>query len=143
MPWPPWPGTGAPEQVLVRADSAFYGHATVSAALSAGADVPVTVRLNPAVKHPIAAIPEHAWERIEYTDALFGEATGTWISRRHRIQSPTDHTAPAGGLVLAGSLGAVIRHRPRPAVGCLRATRPAGQRHEQDRGTPPAEREEA
>jgi hypothetical protein len=34
--------TGRP--VLVRADSAFYGHATVSAALKAGAYISVTAR---------------------------------------------------------------------------------------------------
>jgi hypothetical protein len=36
--------------VLVRADSAFYGHATLSAAITAGAAVSVTARMDPAVK---------------------------------------------------------------------------------------------
>src|SRR3954462_6662896 len=38
----------------VRADSAFYGHATIGAAMHAGADVSVTVRLDPTVKTAIA-----------------------------------------------------------------------------------------
>jgi len=73
--------TGASGQVLLRADSAFYGHATVAAALTGGAEVSVTVRMDPAVKRAIARIPESAWETIEYTDAVFDETTNTWVSR--------------------------------------------------------------
>jgi hypothetical protein len=66
---------------LVRADSAFYGRGLVGAAVRAGADVSVTVRLDPKVKAAIAAIGADAWQTIEYTDAVFDEATGRWISR--------------------------------------------------------------
>lgn len=66
--------------VLVRADSAFYGHATVSAALKAGADVSVTARMDPAIKRAIASISEDAWTPIEYTNAILDEQTGQWIS---------------------------------------------------------------
>ncbi|MBB5790855.1 hypothetical protein HD601_005430 [Jiangella mangrovi] len=66
---------------LVRADSAFYTHATIGAALRAGADVSVTVRANPKVKAAIAAIGDDAWTPIEYTDAVFDEHTQTWISQ--------------------------------------------------------------
>jgi hypothetical protein len=68
-------------RVLCRFDSAFYGHAAVSAALSGGAGVSVTVRMDPAVKRAIAGIPDTAWETIEYTDAVFDESTSTWVSR--------------------------------------------------------------
>ena len=68
-------------RVLCRFDSAFYGHAAVSAALAGGAEVSVTVRMDPAVKRAIASIPETAWETIEYTDAVFDETTSTWVSR--------------------------------------------------------------
>jgi hypothetical protein len=71
----------APGRVLMRADSAFYGHATVSAAIKAGADVSVTARLDKRVKAAIATIAEDAWQPIEYTDAVFDENTGRWISR--------------------------------------------------------------
>jgi len=47
--------------VLLRADSAFYGHPTVVAAIGAGAQVSVTVRLDPKVTKAIAQIPEDAW----------------------------------------------------------------------------------
>jgi len=66
---------------LVRADSAFYGRGLVGAAVRAGADVSVTVRMDPKVRAAITAIPDQAWETIEYTDAVFDETTGRWISR--------------------------------------------------------------
>jgi hypothetical protein len=73
--------TGNTARVLVRADSAFYGHASISAALAAGAEVSVTVRMDPAVKRAIASIPQDGWTAIEYTDAVYDEATGAWTSR--------------------------------------------------------------
>jgi len=63
-------------QVLLRADSAFYGHPTISAALYAGAEASVTVRLDPRVRTAIATIPDDAWTTIEYTDAILDEITG-------------------------------------------------------------------
>ncbi len=62
-------------------DSAFYGRPAVAAALRTGAEVSVTIRLDPKVKAIISAIPEHGWEAIEYTDAVFDEDTGRWVSR--------------------------------------------------------------
>ena len=66
---------------LLRADSAFYGQPTVSAAVTSGADISVTVRLDPRVKTAISTIPDDAWKTIQYTDAIFDEATKRWISR--------------------------------------------------------------
>jgi len=68
-------------RVLCRFDSAYYGHAAVSAALAGGAQVSVTVRKDPAVKRAIAGIPETAWETIEYTDAVFDETSNMWVSK--------------------------------------------------------------
>jgi hypothetical protein len=79
---------GAAGWVLVRADSAFYGWPTIGAAVRAGADVSVTVRLDPAVKTAIAAIGEDAWQPIEYRDAVFDEQTGQWISRAEVAEIP-------------------------------------------------------
>lgn len=62
---------------LLWADSAFYGQRAVSAALRAGAQVSVTL----AVRAAIATIGEDAWTAIDYTDALFDEDTGQWVSR--------------------------------------------------------------
>ncbi|BBY55737.1 hypothetical protein MKOR_29880 [Mycolicibacillus koreensis] len=66
---------------LVRADSAFYGYRSVAAAMRGGAEVSITVRLDPAVKTAIAAIDEQAWTPIEYTDAIYDDSTGQWVSR--------------------------------------------------------------
>ncbi|RZL71321.1 MAG: IS1380 family transposase [Rhodococcus sp. (in: high G+C Gram-positive bacteria)] len=69
-------------KVLVRLDSAFYGHPTLGAAIAAGADVSVTVRLTSTIKRAIESIDDDdAWTPIEYTDAIYDEDTDTWISR--------------------------------------------------------------
>jgi hypothetical protein len=72
---------GPARPVLVRMDSAFYARGPLWAALGGGAQVSVTVRMNPQVKAAIAAIPEDAWTSIEYTDAVFDEPSQRWISR--------------------------------------------------------------
>lgn len=79
---------GEPPRVLVRADSAFYGHATVGTAIKAGANVSVTVRMDPAVKAAITTIEEHAWTKIEYTNAIRDETTGEWISKAEVAEVP-------------------------------------------------------
>ena len=79
---------GTSVRPLVRADSAFYGHAVIGAALRAGADVSVTVRMDPKVRAAISAIGESAWTPIEYTDAVFDEQTQTWISRAEVAEIP-------------------------------------------------------
>ena len=73
---------------LLRADSAFYGAPTVGAALRGGAQVSITVRLDPKVKAAIATISQEAWTPIEYTDAIFDEVSGTWVSRAEVAEVP-------------------------------------------------------
>jgi len=75
-------------KVLLRADSAFYGHGPIGAAVRAGAQVSVTVRLDPKVRAAIAAIDDRAWTPIEYTDAIFDEDTQTWISTAEVAEVP-------------------------------------------------------
>lgn len=53
----------------------------ITAAVRAGAQVSVTVRMDAAVKCAITTIAADAWESIEYTDAVYDEDTGAWISR--------------------------------------------------------------
>lgn len=79
---------GVVGEVLLRADSAFYGHPTVAAATRGGAQVSVTVRVDPKVKKAIASIDDDAWRAIEYTDAMIGEATNTWVSRAEVAEVP-------------------------------------------------------
>jgi hypothetical protein len=75
-------------KVLLRADSAFYGHGPVGAAVRAGAQVSVTVRLDPRVKAAIAAIDDQAWTPIEYTDAIFDQDNQEWISTAEVAEIP-------------------------------------------------------
>src|SRR5665811_1616332 len=79
----------------LRADSAFYGRGPVLAAVRAGAQVSVTVRLDPRVKAAIAAIPDDTWQAIEYTNAVFDQTTGAWISTAQVAEIP--FTAFAAG----------------------------------------------
>jgi hypothetical protein len=75
-------------KVLVRGDSAFYTRGVVRTAVRAGAQVSVTVSLDTKVKAAIASIGEDAWQTIEYTDAVFDDATGRWISRAEVAEIP-------------------------------------------------------
>jgi hypothetical protein len=79
---------GATGSVLLRADSAFYGSPTVGAAVRAGAQVSVTVRMDPKVKAAIATIADGAWTPIEYTDAVYDADSGQWISRAEVAEVP-------------------------------------------------------
>lgn len=73
---------GKSHPIVVRMDSAFYGRGPVHAALAGGAAVSVTVRMDKRVKAAITTIGEDAWTTtIEYTDAVFDELSGRWISR--------------------------------------------------------------
>jgi hypothetical protein len=74
--------------VLLRADSAFYSHALVTAVLGAGAEVSITVRMDSAVKRAIAGIDSNAWTTIKYTDAIYDETTGGWISKAQVAEVP-------------------------------------------------------
>lgn len=78
--------TNAP--VLVRADSAFYGSPTAGTVLRGGANVSVTVRLDPRVKAAIATTVDDAWTPIEYTDAIYDEQASTWVSRAEVAEIP-------------------------------------------------------
>lgn len=63
---------------------AFYGHDSVATALVGGAAVSVTVRMHPAVKRPIAEIPESVWKTIEYTGTRLRPGKHNyedWVSR--------------------------------------------------------------
>ena len=103
-------GPGAPK-VLLRADSAFYGHGPVGAAVRAGAQVSVTVRLDPKVKAAIAAIGDDAWAPIQYTDAIFDQATQVWISAAEVAEIPfTAFAAQKKANQIAGRL--VVRRIP-------------------------------
>lgn len=102
---------GAAGKVLLRADSAFYGYATVNAATKAGAAVSVTVRMDPAIRKAIAAIGEAAWTPIQYTDAVFDESADRWISAAEVAETPfTAFSSRKQGERVTGRL--VVRRIP-------------------------------
>ena len=71
---------GAGGVLVLRADSAFYGHDVIAAALRQGACFSITARQDKAVRKAISSIDGSTWTRIKYTNALFDEASGQWIS---------------------------------------------------------------
>src|SRR4029079_12430827 len=73
--------TAAAGRVVLRADSAFYGHKVVAAARRAKAAVSITVRQSKRIKAVIGTIPGDAWTTIKYPTAVFDEPSGRWISR--------------------------------------------------------------
>jgi hypothetical protein len=98
-------------KVLLRADSAFMGHPTIAAALTAGADVSVAVRLTANVKRAIAAISEDAWTTIKYPQAIWDDDTSRWISRAQVAEVDfTAFTAQAKDHHVPGRL--VVRRIP-------------------------------
>ena len=71
---------GASGVLVLRADSAFYGHDVTAAALQQGAKFSVTARQDKAVRKAITTISDDAWTTINYTDAVFDEQQQRWIS---------------------------------------------------------------
>ena len=74
--------------ILVRTDSAYYGSAVMKAAIRAGAMVSITARMNSLVKAAISTIPDTAWTPIKYTNAIFDETTGRWVSDAEVAEIP-------------------------------------------------------
>ena len=72
--------SGARGVLVLRADSAYYGHDVITAALRQGARFSITARQDPAVRKAISTIPADAWTAIKYTDAIFDEDQQRWIS---------------------------------------------------------------
>jgi hypothetical protein len=71
---------GCTGTIIVRADSAFYNAAVVSAARRGGARFSVTVPMNSSIRAAIAGIPENAWTAIKYPRAIWDDQLGAWVS---------------------------------------------------------------
>jgi len=84
-------GAGGPHGdglVVLRADSAFYGHDVVAAARRAGAHFSITARSSPAVSTAIASIRADAWTPIHYPNAVWDEAEQRLISDAEIAEVP-------------------------------------------------------
>lgn len=71
---------GAGTNIGVRADSGYYAAEIITAISRAGAWFSVVARQNRHVRTAIASIPEDAWFRIEYSQAIPDPDTGEPIS---------------------------------------------------------------
>jgi hypothetical protein len=71
---------GATGLLIVRADSAYYGHDIIATARRAGARFSVTARLTATVTRAITTIPEQAWVPIRYPNAIFDDHEQRWVS---------------------------------------------------------------
>ena len=74
---------GAGGVLVLRADSAFYGHDVIATAQRQDTRFSITARQDKAVRKAIASIGDQAWTTIQYTDAIFDEDSQQWISDPH------------------------------------------------------------
>ena len=79
---------GVAGQVMVRADSAYFGWALVGAAIRHGAWFSVTARMNKKVTATIAAIGDEAWTAIKYPHAVWEETESRWVSDAEVAEVP-------------------------------------------------------
>lgn len=82
---------GVTGRILVRADSAYYNHGFVSAAIRAKGWFSVTARMNKQVTAAISGIEEAAWTPIKYPHAVWEETEpgqGYWVSDAEVAEVP-------------------------------------------------------
>jgi hypothetical protein len=82
---------GASGLRVLRADSAFYSHDVIAAALRHKSCFSITARQNPAIRKAIASIDPQAWTPIKYTHAIYDQDSGAWISQAEVAE--VDYTA--------------------------------------------------
>ena len=82
---------GATGVLVLRADSAYYGHDVIAAALRQNAHFSITARQDTAVRKAIASISDDAWTPIKYTNAIFDEDQQRWVSEAEVAE--IDYTA--------------------------------------------------
>jgi len=70
---------GATGVLVLRADSAYYSHDVIAAALGQHARFSITARQDKAVRKAIAGIDQDAWTAIKYPDAVFDEQQQRWV----------------------------------------------------------------
>jgi hypothetical protein len=84
----------APENILVRADSAFCAGKLIAAVVKAGAVFSVAIARNPSVDAAIASIPDEQYVPVQYPGAVLDPDTGQLISNAQVAE--VQYTAFAG-----------------------------------------------
>jgi len=109
---------GVTGRVMVRADSGYYRHDLITAAVRAKAWFSVTARMDPAVKKAIAGIAEDDWVPIKYPNAIWDEDERRWISSAQLAETTNTrvHVLPEGsaGHLPAGRPPGRTPRPPRP-----------------------------
>nr|WTB36401.1 IS1380 family transposase [Streptomyces sp. NBC_00830] len=80
---------------LLRADSQFYNAGVVAACRRAGARFSITTGMNPSIKRAVLSIPDDAWHKISYPNAVEDPDTGELISDAEVAEIPA-YTAFTG-----------------------------------------------
>jgi len=81
-------------ELVVRADSAFYGRKFIAACRRAGVRFSVTIAQTVKVKTTIATIPDDGWVEIEYPHPIWDEDQQRFVSRAQVAE--TTYTAFSG-----------------------------------------------
>jgi hypothetical protein len=85
---------GASDQIVVRADSAFYTKTVITTCRRRDVRFSVTTRIDAKIRTACDSIAESEWIDIKYPQAVFDEDTGRWISDAQIAE--TVYTAFAG-----------------------------------------------
>jgi hypothetical protein len=85
---------GASDQIVVRADSAFYAKTVISACRRHGVRFSVTTRIDTRIRAACDSISEQQWIDINYPQAVWDEDQQRWISDAQIAE--TTYTAFAG-----------------------------------------------
>jgi hypothetical protein len=85
---------GASDQIVLRADSAFYTKTVISCCRRRDVRFSVTCRIDAKIRTACDSIAQSEWLDIKYPQAVFDEDTGRWISDAQIAE--TTYTAFAG-----------------------------------------------
>mgnify|MGYP001817714434 CR=1 FL=1 len=89
---------GAGDAVIVRADSGFYQHKLLKRLSNAGVGFTVTIHQRAPVRAAIDAIPDTAWQRIDYPDGDAAVAECIYQGRRLIVRRVRNHHGNQGQL---------------------------------------------
>ncbi|MBK6857932.1 MAG: IS1380 family transposase [Microthrixaceae bacterium] len=106
---------GGGDAIIVRADSGFYQHKLLDRLSRAGVGFSVTIAQRQAVRAAIEAIPESAWQRIDYPDGEAHVAECLYRNRRLIVRRVPGHQGPQRQLFTTWRYHAFVTNLAGPA----------------------------
>lgn len=106
---------GAGDAVIVRADSGFYIHKLLDRLSAGRVGFTVTVPQRQPIRTAIEAIPERAWQRIDYQDGAAAVAECVYRQRRLIVRRVRNHHGPQGELFPTWRYHAFVTNLAGPA----------------------------